>query len=275
MSKTRKLTLWLFSAMVTGELVAALLSLGDKRLNSPVYRGYHVLLMAGAVVLAFMIKSEAVRKIPSQFLREQIWKRVSLLIPVAMFFSFVGTFFNAALIDLRYVKGSYFLSALPFYSIAHILFVVVFFQLSPVDVTMKYPKLISRGRLWVTMLVWPVLSFWMWRKLGISHKPDIWRYMFFAFSLVSMLTVMTSCWVGYIWKPHGFLITLGCFFLLISDYHAGRYSGRSTSQYIKQLMWGLFYVSQLIIMYTPTVGAKSPQPVSEILNSLKGLVAKR
>lgn len=190
----------------------------------------------------------------------QLANQLSILIIVGFVFSFMGGVINNHLIDLTFIlKNQSILSAIPF-SIAHILYIRSYYLLSqnPQNTTNYFITDMKRLRI-ISLIVWPIFVFALWKILIPSTAPVVIKYICLGYAFMVSLMALTSFWVYNAWGSRGIMVTIGGIIFLVSDCVFGYFlmQGPNVPILAAHFVWITYYIAQLCIAQTPFVPSTS------------------
>ncbi len=244
MKKINLLTMVAVIALAAGEALALLFLLADWPWRNAPHRAFHLLQMALAIYISFSILSEARTRDTKDGGRTR--SLPALLVLLGLVFSWVGDFVNSRLIDLTYILPQQTLLSVPFFTLAHVFYIIVYVRLFRAG-----PKGVSKSRviyIKASLVLWPFLAAGLWKVLIPAGGPAAVKWTSLFYALVVTLMMIVSTWVSVSWKAKGFKVTLGGVLFWISDGIIGYYLLRPSTEYATIVIWVTYFAAQLLIM---------------------------
>lgn len=243
--------------MLAGELIAVVIRIAGLSVPAKIYNGFHVLQMAAAMPLVYTAWNTGRKNISPKYLRGQTWNRIYFLFPISIVFYLIGDLISSNILLPYSFRVEIYASPLWQYSIANIILSVVFIMLSPAKVSIKYPMLATRDRLWPTAIIWPLMTAFMLDRSSVVLMPDMKKYTFAVFILFSNLMFLSGCWVAMVWKWRGAPITVGALFLWLSGYANGARLSGSQAIVNNKISWALHFIGILLIIQLLRIGSEN------------------
>jgi len=250
MASIRKLIFALFIVLLAGEVIASAFKITQGPWHEHAYRGFHLVQMVVAIVISFMIRVELLKINEPACLSVSAWRRVALLVPLGLIFSLAGDIINSAIIDLRFVLGPDIpqtLLSVPFFAVAHILYMIVFFTLA----ARSDQKIKVGRRLAITAVATLVVVIPLWSALIPGDAPGLIKSLTLFYAVIVTSMMFSSLWVAHAWRGAGILVSMGGVLFWVSDGIIGYFLTRDSWAYANIVIWSTYFAAQLLIMRAP------------------------
>ncbi len=241
--------------MVLGELVALIFRWSHWRLNPDILHIWHLLLLAFAAVLAFLVRKRVITEYQTGADERNFARPMATLILVGVIFSLLATFVNSNLVKLTFILRPQAVLYIIFFLVYHGLYIAALFMFSESAASVGFESRASRIRLAVTFLAWPIISIGLWYLLIPHYVSDKIEYFSATYFLAATLPALIAVWVYIDWGDKGLFILAAGALLLISDAIGGYYLYRHISFYPARLVWLTGYLALLNIIWAPLAPA--------------------
>ncbi len=210
------------------------------------YRVFHLMQMLLLIVAAAL----ACRQVEAK-----PWLALRWLILAGLVFSFGGDVINSFLFDLSHIiEPQTLLSVVPF-TIAHCLYITVFWRLGRGGQQPLYGALVV-----LTLLIWPVLAASLWLILVDYEAGPLLKWLSLGYAHMVVLMALLSLWPLKSLGLKAWMTAAGGLIFLLSDSFFGAWltAGQARPLWVSQVVWVTYFLAQLCIMHVPLIGKQTP-----------------
>jgi hypothetical protein len=250
MALIRQLTIGAVLLLIAGEAKAIILQLTDGPWNEYSYTGFHLIQMVLVIGISFMIRKEVISALPGEGEKSGRWAYVPALVLAGLVFSFIGDLINSALIDLTFILKPQTMLSIPFFTIAHIFYVIAFYFLScrPGE-----DNSVTRKQMTVGLVIWPFLGIGLWLLVIPREADGLIKHLSLFYALVVTLMAMASLWPFHAFGKRALFVPIGGMLFALSDSIIGYTLLRPGGFYFDVVIWTMYFTAQLFILHSPLV----------------------
>jgi hypothetical protein len=253
MALIRQLTIGAVLLLIAGEAKAIILQLTDGPWNEYSYKGFHLIQMVLVIGISFMIRKEVMSASAGSHTKTGRWVKVPVLVLTGLVFSFIGDFINSALIDFTFILKPQAMLSIPFFTIAHVLYVIAFYFLS---YRPGAENSVTKKQMTIGLVIWPVIGICLWLLVIPVEADSLIKYLSLFYALVVTLMAVASFWPYLAFGRSALYVPVGGILFALSDGIIGYTLLRPGGFYVGMVIWTTYFTAQLLIMHSPILITK-------------------